>query len=56
MAPPEVLYYLGQAYRATRQLDKAIESYNNFKDIADPEEFDFSIIDSEIASCHVAKK
>lgn len=56
MAPPEVLYYLGQAYRATRQLDKAIESYNNFKDIADPAEFDFSIIDSEIASCHVAKK
>ncbi len=56
MAPPEALYYLGQAYRATRQLDKAIESYTKFKAIADPAEFEFAIIDSEIASCQVAKQ
>ena len=55
-APPEVNYYLGQAYRVTGSLNKALEYYRLFKKSLDPEIFDIEVVDAEIASCKVAKK
>ncbi len=55
-APPEVYYYLGQAYRVTGNLNKALEYFSLFKKNMDPEIFDVQVIDDEISSCEVAKR
>jgi tetratricopeptide (TPR) repeat protein len=56
MAPPEVNYYLGQAYRITGQFDKALEYYSNFKKDLDPAVFDIDVVNEEIASCQIARE
>jgi hypothetical protein len=55
-APPEALFNLANAYRINNQLDKAIETYLKFKDIADPEKYDSKLIDEQIRSCENAKQ
>lgn len=56
MAPPEVNYYLGQAYRINGQFDKALEYYSIFKKELDPVIFDIEVVNDEIASCQVARE
>ncbi len=55
-APIEVHYYLGRAYHVNNRLDDAIASYSKFKKLADPEEFDFDMVDDDIKACNVAKE
>ena len=54
-APLEVLFYLGKSYRINNLLDDAIKSFQRFKNLADPNEFDIDLVDYEIASCQLAK-
>jgi tetratricopeptide (TPR) repeat protein len=56
LAPPDVLFYLGQAYRVNEKLDKAIEYFSQFKDGVDPLIYDLEVINAELASCEIAKK
>ncbi len=55
-APLEVIFYLGNAYRINGQLDKAIETYENFKSQADPELYDLDLVDEQIRACENAKE
>ncbi len=55
-APPEALFYLGNAYRINNQLKKAIEVYEEFKEMVDPEVYDIELVDKEIQSCQRAIK
>lgn len=55
LAPIDALYYLGQAYRVTGELDKAIKSYNDFKAVVDPEVYNMDVVNAELASCQSAK-
>ncbi len=54
-APLEALFYLGNAYRINNQLDKAIETYEDFKGKADPSLFDHNLVDEQIKACNNAK-
>lgn len=54
MAPPEALYYLGNAYRANNRLTDAIEAYEQFKKILDPLIYDADLVDKQISSCKTA--
>lgn len=56
MAPIEALYYLGRAYHVNNQLDDAISSYKRFRKLANPEEYNFDIVDEDIKACDIAKK
>lgn len=53
-APLEAFFYLGNAYRINDQIDKAIETYQKFKDQADPEVYDHELVDEQITACHNA--
>ncbi len=55
-APLEALYYFGRAYHINNMLDEAIESYQRFKNLAHPDEFDIDIVNEDINACQVAKK
>lgn len=55
-APLEVFFYLGNAYRISGQLDKAIETYEHFRSQADPELYDVDLIDEQISACENAKE
>ena len=55
-APVDVLYYLGMAYRVNNSLNKAIESYNKFKNTVDPEVYNLDVVNAELASCESAKR
>jgi tetratricopeptide (TPR) repeat protein len=55
-APPDVVFYLGDAYRINNQLDKAIAYYRQFKQTSDPAVFDHDMIEDQIRSCENAKK
>lgn len=55
-APEYALFYLGNAYRITNQLDKALEAYQQFKELPDFEDrFNVSIVENEISACEKAK-
>ena len=54
-APLEAIFYLGNAYRINGQLDKAIETYERFKTMADPELYDLQLVDEQITACENAK-
>ncbi len=56
LAPPEANFYLGQAFRISGQLDKAIESFTTFKQNVNQDLFDIDVVNDEIASCEKAKK
>lgn len=54
-APYDALYFLANAYRINNQLDKAIETYIQFKENLDPKIYDSIIVNLQIQSCHNAK-
>lgn len=47
-APIDALYYLGDAYRINKQLEKAIATYKAFKEIASAKVFDLKLVDHQI--------
>ena len=53
-APPEALYYLGNAYRVNNRLHEAIATYKKFKEILDPEIYDTQLVEKQIQSCEIA--
>ena len=55
-APPDVLYYLGNAYLVNEMLDKALETYERFLDDLDPEVYDEQLVLRQIQACHNARK
>lgn len=54
-APLEVFYYLGEAYRVTNQLDKAVETYTYFLETIDEEVYDKTLVEDQIEACKRAK-
>ncbi len=55
-APLESHYFLGDAYRVNNRLDKAIETYQYFKDNLDPKDYDPAIVEYQIQTCKNAIK
>jgi hypothetical protein len=55
-APNDAYYYLADAYRINNKLDKAIDTYNYFKENSNEKDYDFSVIDYQIQTCYNAKK
>jgi len=53
-APPEALYYLGNAYRANNRLNEAIKAYEEFKLVLDPQIYDATLVDEQISACKIA--
>ncbi len=50
-APYDALYYLANAYRINNQIDKALETYTQFKQNLDPSVYDSTIVNLQIQSC-----
>ncbi len=51
-APPDVLLYLGNAYRINMKVDKALNAYNEFAKYIDPkDEILQAFVDQQIVSC-----
>jgi len=55
-APPDALYYLGNAYMVNQQLEKAIETYERFLEILDPEVYDRQLVEGQIRACRNAQR
>ncbi len=55
-APPDVLYFLGNAYLVNEMLDPAIETFRRFLKIMDPEVYDRELVQTQINACKTAKK
>jgi len=55
-APPDVLFYLGSAYLVNEMLDPAIESFQRFQKIMDPEVYDDELVQAQIDACKNAKR
>jgi tetratricopeptide (TPR) repeat protein len=53
-APPEAWFQLGNAYRVNNQLDRAINAYESFLEIADEETYDIQEVEEHIESCKYA--
>ena len=53
-APLDALFYLGDAYRINNQLERAIQTYNDFKKRTTDKIFDFTLVDDEIKACRLA--
>jgi len=53
-APLDALFYLGDAYRINNQLEKAIQTYREFKERTTNKIFDFTLVDDEIKACQLA--
>lgn len=55
-APPDVLFYLAQAYHVNYQFDKALEYFNRFKNEANPKIFNLELVNEFIQSSINAKE
>lgn len=55
-APLEAYYYLGNAYRINNQLEKAIVTYNKFKELLDVEIYNIELVDEQIRATKNAIK
>jgi tetratricopeptide (TPR) repeat protein len=55
-APYDALYYLANAYRINKQLDKALETYELFRKNLNPEVYDTAVVNLQIQSCLNAKE
>ena len=55
-APPDVLYYLGNAYLVNRHLEKAMETYQRFLEVLDPDVYDRELVDAQIRACKNAQR
>jgi tetratricopeptide (TPR) repeat protein len=53
-SPLDALFNLGNAYRINNQIDKAIETYEKFKEQADPAIYDLKLVDEQIDACNNA--
>ncbi len=53
-APPEVFYYLGEAYLINDSIDKALEYFNFFLDNLDEKVYDKELVLAQIATCERA--
>jgi tetratricopeptide (TPR) repeat protein len=54
-APPEALFYLGNAYRIDNKLDLALKVYDKFLKSPIIDRYNLEIIDNEIQACEIAK-
>jgi tetratricopeptide (TPR) repeat protein len=54
-APPDVIYYLADAYRINNQIDKALVLYRQFKSLSDSSVFNLKMVDEQIKACENAK-
>jgi hypothetical protein len=55
-APPDALYYLGDAYLVNELLNHAIESYEEFLTVMDREVYDEELVNAQIRSCKNAQR
>ncbi len=55
-APPDVFYYLGNAYLVNDMLDHAIDAFLHFKEILDPEVYDAELVEAQIKACENARR
>jgi len=55
-APPDALYYLGNAYLVNELLDRAVESYEEFLEVMDHDVYDDELVKAQIQSCENAKR
>ncbi len=55
-APPDVLYYLGNAYLVNELLEAAIESYEEFLEVMDHAVYDEELVLTQIRSCRNAQR
>ncbi|MFN8208672.1 MAG: tetratricopeptide repeat protein [Bacteroidales bacterium] len=55
-APLDAWFYLGNAYRVNNQLDKALNAYQKFREILDPEVYDAELVDEQITACRNAQR
>ena len=55
-APPDVLYFLANAYRISNDFDRAVETYELFLGDVDTEMYDTSLVRFQIETCHNAGK
>ncbi len=55
-APPDALFYLGNAYRINNRLEDALKEYNEFKEKLDPAVFDENLVNDQINAIDRAKK
>ncbi|UCH14171.1 MAG: PD40 domain-containing protein, partial [Bacteroidales bacterium] len=53
-APPEALFFLGNAYRINNRIDEAIVKYKEFLEIMDPEIYDEELVQNQIKACKIA--
>ncbi len=53
-APLDAYFYLGDAYRVNNMLDKAIETYEYFKNNLDEKVYDKRIVEHQIETCNNA--
>jgi Tol biopolymer transport system component len=56
LAPLESHYYLGKAYHENNRFEEALESYDTFKSMADPRDYDIALVEQDIKSCEYAKE
>jgi len=55
-APYDALYYLANAYRINNQIDKALRTYELFRENLNPEVYDTIVVDLQIESCRNARE
>lgn len=55
-APYEALFYLGNAYRVNNQLDKALKTYEKFKQNLDTKIYDLDLVNEQIEACKNASR
>lgn len=53
-APPDAIFYLGDAFRINNQLEKAIEKYETFRKSLKSRFLNYSMVDEQIRSCRNA--
>jgi tetratricopeptide (TPR) repeat protein len=53
--PLDVIFYLGDAYRINNQIEKAIDTYQDFKNKLDDKTYNVKIVDDDIQACKRAK-
>jgi len=55
-APYDALYYLANAYRINNQIDKALNTYTQFRQNLNTEVYDSTVVNLQIQSCKNAKE
>jgi tetratricopeptide (TPR) repeat protein len=54
--PVDAWFYLGNAYRVNNQLDKALNAYQKFRELLDPDVYDADLVDEQITACRNAQR